>query len=201
MIATDFTDSHRLITLLLFAILEFYLVLYPHTPFNSPVSYKSQIIDSGITDERGFYFDEFSLYRYVFRDKTIPFPTKHWTNEGITFKNSPEELFVHGNIGVFGYYTGTEKIIIDALALSDPFLARLPVFTWRIGHFERNLPKGYPESIINQNERIEDPQLYEFYEKLAIITQSDKLFTKERLRTIFLFNIGAYNYLIPNHIE
>ncbi len=190
----------RKITILVFVILEFYLILYPHTPFNSPVDYRNSKTDMGVADERGFYFNALSLHSYIFRDKYLPFPDNAWTHEGIAFKNSSQTIFLHGNIGILGYYAGTEKIIIDGLALSDPFLARLPADPgWRIGHFGREIPYGYLESIGNDNKTIGSLQLYEFHKKLVIITQSDKLFTQERLKTIFLFNIGAYNHLLPTH--
>ena len=61
----------------------FYLVFYPHTPFNSPLSYKNQVIEMGVADERGFYFDELSLYQYFIRNREDNFfPEHRWAKSG-----------------------------------------------------------------------------------------------------------------------
>jgi len=177
-----------------------YLILYPHTPFNSPLGYKNRIIEMGIADERGYYFDELSLYRYFFRDKRDKFfPAHNWARAGYQFKQTSDKITIRDTIGLFGYYSGIHKIIIDPLAISDPLLARMPVNdSWRVGHFKRKIPKGYVESIIDRNQEIVNPQLEEYNKKLIILTRNKDLFSKERLKTIVLMNIGAYNELLLN---
>jgi len=183
---------------LTFIAVSLYLVLYPHTAFNSPFNYENKVIDMGIADERGFYFNELSLYRYLLRDKKGKFfPAHSWARNGYEFKESSDRITIVSTIGLFGYHSGTEKIIVDPHALSDPLLARMPVTgSWRIGHITRKIPDGYVENIINGNEAIVNPQLNEFYKKLKIVTQNEKLFTQERLKTIILFNISAYDHLL-----
>ena len=39
---------------------------------------------------------------------------------------------------------------------------------------------------------IAPPELNELYKRLAIVTQAEDLWTLRRLKTILLFNIGAY---------
>ena len=175
-----------------------YLIFYPHTPFNSPITYKNFSISEGIADERGYYARMLSLYSYINRDKSTPtFPNHPWAEKGVELKESQNRVVLMEQIGVFGYYAGTEKIIIDPLAISDPLLARIPVSSeWRIGHFRRQLPAGYFESIVNNDEIIANPQLNEYYKKLKILTQDKNLFSEERLKTILLFNIGFYNHLL-----
>jgi len=176
-----------------------FLLFYPHTPFNSPLSYENRKTRMGIADERGFYFRYQSLYNYILRNKgnnTIPDPLR--TAEGIEFKESAEKIIVKSTVGVFGYYSGTEKIIIDPFAITDPLLARLHVpERWRIGHFLREIPPGYINSVSNGTEVIENPMLNEFYNKVKIITQDPDLFSPQRIKTIVLFNLGAYNHLLP----
>ena len=183
---------------LTFITVGLYLVLYPHTPFNSPFNYKNQVIEMGIADERGFYFDELSLVQYCIRNREDNFfPEHRWAKSGYKEKESQYRVIVTRNVGMFGYYSGIEKIIIDPLALTDPLLARLPVTgKWRIGHFVRTVPDGYIDSLMNGNESIVNPQVNEFYKKLRIVTQNEELFTLERLKTIALFNVGAYNHLL-----
>lgn len=147
-----------------------YLLLYPHTPFNSSLIYTTNYkIEMGIADERGFYFNGLSLYRYInyilMPDKENKiFPYYSIAYDGYKFGKSPEIITTQTNIGMFGYWSGTEKIIIDSLAVSDPLLARIPVTGWwRVGHFLREIPEGYIQSIINKNEAIVDPQINQFY--------------------------------------
>jgi arabinofuranosyltransferase len=95
-----------------------------------------------------------------------------------------------GNIGVFGYYAGTEKIIIDGMALSDPLLARIPVTGgWLVGHYSRPIPAGYLASLAgNRSGELEDPRLQELYEDLILITRSEDLFGPDRWRAILRRN-------------
>jgi arabinofuranosyltransferase len=175
-----------------------YLVLYPHTPFNSPTTYVNQLIHLGIADERGVYFNQLSLIQYVNRDTRIPyFPMSENAVLGRQLKASTGQVTVDSDLGVLGYHAGIDTIIVDPLALSDPLLARMPVRgNWRIGHFPREIPAGYLETLRSGKNAIADPGTREFYEKLRIVTESRPLFTFERLKTILLFNIGAYDDLV-----
>jgi arabinofuranosyltransferase len=118
-----------------------------------------------------------------------------WSQDGQDFRNSKYYYAKVWATGYFGYYAGLNKIIIDRYALSDPFLARLPAIPGhRVGHFERNLPDGYYESVMRGINIVENLALREFYGKIRIITQG-RIFTAERFKTIFLMNIGKYDYL------
>jgi arabinofuranosyltransferase len=176
-----------------------YATYYDHTPANSPIKYKNQLIEYGVADERGFYFNDVSLYSYIKIDRE-KFPHSHWRRQAQKFNQSDEKMIVRPTIGIFGYYAGIDKIIIDPFALADPLLARLPAapIPWRIGHFGRYLPAGYEDSVRYNRAVIADKNLNAYYKKLKIITQSDDLFSYERLKTILLFNLGAYDDLIDN---
>lgn len=176
-----------------------YAIFYHHTPANSPIKYKNQLIESGVADERGFYFNDVSLYSYVQLDRDA-FPQSQWRKQAEKFKQSDNMLVIRPTIGLYGYYAGIDKIIVDPFALADPLLARLPAapVPWRIGHFGRYLPAGYEDSIRNNNEVIVDENINAYYKKLKLITQGEDLFSYQRLKTIVLFNLGAYNDLIEN---
>ena len=90
----------------------------------------------GVADERGIYNDALSLWQYLdCRRDGRRFPDMVWRREGEEYRAGDQPSVVVGNIGVFGYYAGTEKIIIDGMALSDPLLARIPVTGgWLVGH-------------------------------------------------------------------
>ena len=189
------------------ALITVYLIFYPHTPLNSPLLYSNQMIEEGVADERGFYTNSLSLYRYIDTmylhkesNESVFFPPQTGARLGYQFGHSPGKVTVQNNIGIFGYFAGTEKIIIDPLALSDPLLARLPVTGyWRIGHFPREIPEGYVESVQNDDNLIKDQKIKAFYQKLRAVTQDDDLFTWERLKTIVWLNLCDASHLL--HID
>ena len=181
-----------------FVFLGAYFIVYPHTPLTSPIEFSGTNTRWGIADERGYYFKYSSLGEYL-RSKRdgFLFPQHKSSMEGLKFKEAEEPLSIMTVIGFYGYHAGLEKMIVDPLALSDPLLARLPARTnWRIGHFERDLPEGYIESIVMEREALGDPGLLEYYRNLQVITKGEDLFDLERLKMIFLFNIGAFDHLI-----
>jgi len=109
---------------------------------------------------------------------------------------------VEYSIGYLGYFAGPSVFIIDQYALADPLLARLPIPNpkeWRIGHFIREVPEGYVESLVTGSNRLADPDLAEYYAKLKLIT-AGKIFDPERLKTILEMNLGKYDRLIENYI-
>ena len=203
-----------------------YAVAFNHTPLNcwrpSPEHVRPLF---GISSERAGYH-ETNLGNYLSLDRDAAFRPDHFfAHVGLGFSRSPERVHVTRNIGMTGYAAGTDKIIVDIYALSDPLLARLPVRDpeeWRIGHFDRIVPDGYlerlaaldlthadmhaygiPESagelerirLLSRRNPIAPANLNELYRRLAIVTQTEDLWSAERLRTILLFNLGAYDHL------
>ena len=200
-----------------------YAVVYPHTPVNC-WSAKHEHVEQlyGIVSERDWYEDMTLVRRMTYSGEDGMWLDDSVASN---MRNSPELVHVAGTIGRWGYLAGTRKIIVDCRALSDPLLARLPVedpHEWRIGYFTRAVPDGYVERV-TATQRIKDdpsayglseqaserdrfdyaarmypissPELNELYGKLAIVTQMGDLWSIERLRTIVLFNLGAYDHL------
>ena len=183
----------------LWIIIVLYSFTYPRTPFKTSLDYSYKKIHLGIANERGYYFKNQSLYRYILdKDKDKYFPIVNFAKNGYNFRKNISPIIIKYNIGVFGYWAGTNKIIIDILALSDPLLSRMPVHKegWRIGHVMRIIPMGYIESIYKNKELIVHKGVNEYYKKIKLITQSKVLFDKERIKTILLMNLGWYNYLL-----
>lgn len=82
-------------------------------------------------------------------------------------------------------------------------LARLPVSDlkeWRIGHFRRNIPDGYAETIENGENQITDPNLAAYYDRLHLIISGD-LWSAERWSAIWKMNTGQYNYLLDAYLK
>ena len=91
--------------------------------------------------------------------------------------------------------------LTDDIALPDPLLSHLKVDTshhWRIGHAQRELPKGYQQSVGTGQNRIENPSLREYYDKLLLVMTGD-LFSRERLKTILDLNRGRYDHLLSEY--
>jgi len=184
----------------LWAVVGIYLTIYPNTPFTTPPDYSNFEGRWGISDERGFYFKKVSLYRYYYNlANEEAFPAHYWCAEGEKLKNDPATVKEMVNIGFYGYCAGIEKIIVDPLALSDPLLARLPTGDWWfIGHFRRKVPDGYINSLISGEAQINDVQINKFYQKIKLVTQSETLFTWERIKAIALLNLGFYNHYLDH---
>jgi len=183
----------------LWIVIILYLFIYPGTPLKTPLDYSYQKIHLGVANERGYYFKDQSLYRYILnKGKKKYFPIGNFARNGYKFRKNSSPIIIKYNIGIFGYWAGNKKIIIDILALSDPLLARMPIIKkrWRIGHFMRRIPIGYIESIKKNKELIAGKNINEYYKKIKIITQGKVIFDKERIKTILLMNLGWYNYLL-----
>lgn len=176
------------------------------TPYNTLTLYEtnndfssSGIAENGIGDQRFLYMDGLSL---LSRYSNHMNPEYEWISQGKDFKSRNIKVTHVHAIGMIGYYSGPYVHIIDGFALADPLLSRLPIefpIEWRIGHFARQVPEGYRESLEQDENLIVNPFIHEYYEKIRIITRG-KIFTRERFKTIFEINIGKYDYLI-NDIE
>ncbi len=103
---------------------------------------------------------------------------------------------IHGGIGLLGFHAGPKAYIVDAVALSDPFLARQPAIRedWRMGHFRRPLPLGYIESLKSGKNQIENPDLAKLYDLVRLQTRAP-LFDSSRWRAIFALNLGGWKRL------
>jgi arabinofuranosyltransferase len=174
----------------------------PHSPIYSgpKAGLDLQIPDlidrNGIADERLFYHRATGWLtpNGVRRSPDLSW----WAEEKRQYADQP--VVFACAIGVNGYYAAPDAHIVDpCAALADPLLARLPVAhpkAWRAGHFERPIPQGYLETLRTGSNKISDPALAQFYDKLTLITQGDDLFATERLVTIWRMNTGQYDPLL-----
>lgn len=158
---------------------------------------KGIINEVGIADERIVYFSccgLLSQFLYDMAPSTIMESASQARNNGIS-------IITRESIGVFGFYAGPDIYIMDIVCLSDPLRARLPVTDkWRIGHYPRHYPPGYEGSVLGAENKIQDPNLHEYYERLRLITRGD-LFSTNRMQTIIRFNLGIYDPLLEKHIS
>ena len=129
--------------------------------------------------------------------------------DGFLFRASPERLRVGGcggtdPIGFFGFAAGPDKWVIDRLALSDGFLARLRpcvdfrTVTWKPGHFPREIPAGYLDSVLTGTNVLQDPGLREYYSAFSEVVRG-QLWSAHRLKLIGLLNLGRYDGLLEDY--
>lgn len=115
---------------------------------------------------------------------------------------SPAQSLVWGAIGYHGFAGGPHLRTIDNLALTDALLARLPARApeqaWGRGHLFRDVPEGYVTSVETGENRIADPSLHAYYDKLLILT-TGPIFTAERMKTIWEMNTGRYSHLVEEY--
>jgi arabinofuranosyltransferase len=157
-----------------------------------------------ISDQRLYYFgnpteQQFnSFVENGFKDAGLgsPFAGEKW------YFTKTRNVMVIDALGRIGYEKGPNIYIIDPLALADPLLARLPVQKkyWQIGHFRRDLPEGYIETLETGEVMIADPDLAAYYEKLQVIIQGP-IWDTARMGEIWKFNTGQYDYLVDRYIS
>ncbi len=169
--------------------------LPPNTIPSATEGYNPIVDQAGIANERVYYYQSTGLLHYQ-RDTTWP-GSKH--GQELRASGAPVDVF--GNIGLVGYYAGPTTHIIDYCGLGDAFLARLPVRSgpWRIGHYIRDIPAGYVETIKTGKNQISDPALHEYYDHLRPLIQGD-LWSWVRFKEIVAMNLGLYEHLLPQRI-
>jgi len=160
-----------------------------------PISDRNAISDQRLEyfgNDRKGHFN--SLVENGFREKEwgSTFAGNQWRFTGF------ENVYIAEALGEPGYKKGPNTYVIDYYALSDHLLARLPVSEWEIGHFRRDLPEGYLETLQTGENQIADPDLALYYEKLQFVVASP-LNDPSRLAEIWKFNTGQYDHLLENY--
>ena len=157
---------------------------------------------SGINDERAFYYQTTGLPAVLANNGQLS-GSEGWVEHGLTLRASGRLVVQESNVGFVGYYAGPDVYLVDLYALSDPLLSRLPVpdpAHWRVGHFEREIPAGYVETLKSGTNQIKDPGLAAFYQKLSLITRGP-LWSLARLRAIWEMNTGQDKSLLAGYLK
>lgn len=168
-------------------------------------------MNEGITDERFWYYENTGLLNNLSENKVEQHP---WIKHAYAVKEAKNTIVIKPTIGMFGFYAENNVHIIDQYALTEPLLARLPSTEywligkdkpknekfWRIGHFARKIPEGYLETLKTGDNKIAHPSLAKYYERLSIIIKGD-LWELNRLKEIWNFNVGKYDYLIDDYTK
>jgi len=144
--------------------------------------------------------------------------SRSWPPSGSTAPDDTpyRPVVVWGGVGCMGYYLGPSVHVLDYHAIGDPLLARLPAAIpdpmmshliprlrgarWRTGHLCRDVPVGYPETLATGVNRLADPDLAHFYDRLSLVTRAP-LFDPPRLRAIWELHSSRYSPLIEAYWE
>jgi hypothetical protein len=101
-------------------------------------------------------------------------------------------------VGFFAHFAGPKARVIDWLGLANPLLSRLPPKwnpDWRPGHLNRYVPDGYEDSVRHGDNRLTDPRLHEYYDRLRTVVHGP-LWSWDRFTAIWELNTGAIDHLI-----
>jgi len=172
----------------------------PRNPLFSGADYGSPVPESSnhVMDERGFYYQDTALLKAKVGQ---PMPTSQWANQGILYKQLGKKFVYRTSIGMAGFFAGQGTFILDALALADPLLSKLPIepgSDWRIGHYMRYIPYGYIRTLKTGENSISSPALKQYYDRLALL-EKGRLFSLERIKEIFRFNLGLNDHLLDEY--
>jgi arabinofuranosyltransferase len=143
--------------------------------------------ERGVCDERAYYAPSSAL---VHASRTTPLPEDWRKARGL--RMSPTAIELVAQAGVAGFYAPPTTIIVDGYGLNDAFLARLPAadkLTWRVGHYGRLVPLGYTESIKEGRNRLADPNLARFYDRIRLVI-SGPIWSWQRWKEIARMALG-----------
>jgi arabinofuranosyltransferase len=149
----------------------------------APELYAPALDETGIVDERAFYFKENGLISA----ERLRFRSPRWDVGKRGVKTTC------GGLGQMGISEGPSVHLIDTCGLSDPLLARLPMReshgVWRIGHFVRKMPLGYFDSIEADQNLLSDNKTKDYYEQIRLITRGE-IWNSERFLAMARVNLG-----------
>ena len=156
--------------------------------------------DHGIADQRAAWFQQDGLLNQQADSLT---PNNVWAKQGLELRESGSSVVRMAGIGHQGFFAGPDVYIVDNHALTDPFLYKLPTISplsWRVGHYTRDIPEGYLESLEAGENMIVDSSLSKLYDAVLLITKGD-LFELKRFKAIWKMNTWGYDYLLQQYLS
>jgi arabinofuranosyltransferase len=185
-----------------FAVVVLIGLTSPKPPLLNDIKYgvsgKAGINDRGIADERGWYYQSTGLLR---ASRYNQGELHNWMRRGRVVRLSNIKVKTTSSVGFEGFAVGPKVHIVDAYALTDPLLSRVPTFRrrdWRIGHFSRVVPRGYVRTVSSGKNLLDDAGLAAYYDKLSLIIRG-RVFSIDRFVAIWKMNTGAYDHLLESY--
>lgn len=177
-----------------FALLMLWVSQSVYTLFTTEKNFSHRAFENGIADERSFYFQELGLISVLYNHQGN-YQNHFWIKEGRELSAENPYVSLSCIIGMKAWGGPLNAYWIDALALSEPFLARLHAApNKRIGHYERAFPMGYFESTLTGKNHFESKKLGELFKDVGLVVSGD-LFSKKRFEAIYRLNTGYYKDL------
>ena len=172
------------------------LVMTPHPTLGADVDYAPTINpisnnpwdERGIADERAFYASNSALSR-ARRGVLIPDDARRERGEAMAASDVRGAV---GQLGVTSFFAPPTAIIVDDHGLTDALVVRLPVVdkkNWRIGHFRRDIPAGYLESLSQGRNLVADERIARLYDQVKRVV-SGPVWNWERWKDIVRLNFG-----------
>lgn len=186
---------------IVFVFLFIFIFLCLNSPFYSIYNFNVEnkiIVEYPVqrVSEREFYYPVTGLLNVLTKGKKV-IDESGYAKSAKMIRNDNTQQRKTGMsiaIGMFGFYAGPDVYIIDQVSIADAFTARLPAAKrWRIGHFAREWPEGYENTLRQGVNLIKDKKLSGFYDKISLITKG-KLFSRERFKAILEVNFGKGDY-------
>jgi arabinofuranosyltransferase len=127
----------------------------------------AELDPAGIADERGWYYDHLGLWPRWAAGRGAPQPGR----------GGEARVAVGEAVGLDGYMAGPQVHLVDVYGLCDPLLSRLPSSEerGRPGHWRRELPAGYVETLGSGENIVQDDVLAGFVEDLHAATRGPLL--------------------------
>lgn len=182
------------------------------------LSASKSVLRGKTIEHRADFHHTTSLIRALSIAADTPFPDHIWANRARFVRDPDNDLDEYREgylatrtqrgltittwrtVGFSGFYAGPQVHIIDAYAITDPLLARIPPYRnpdWVSGHMQRIIPKGYIETHISGVNSLDGKNLKEYYDHLSSIIGGD-IFDPQRIETVIRMNLGEYDHLIDN---
>lgn len=167
----------------------------------------SLVPSNGIADERRHYYSNSGLFPVLKEWARIGHePNSHPVGQrGIELKAEAQIVgmpivAVGRNAGMLGFYAGSAVHIVDPLALTDAFLARLPAIPGaRVGHYQRLLPPGYAETALNVSPATNIEVLRPLLNDVTLATRAP-LLAEGRYDAIWRLLSGHYRWVYETDI-
>lgn len=162
--------------------------LVPFLQVRTDLSITPQSVpESGIVNEWAFYAGDTGI--------AVNIHGRRWMRHGYLeeFRKASRNAgrFMEFNTAGIAMYANTaERHIVERYALTEPLLARirfLPQGNWRIGHFIRDMPRGYMDSLRGGKNVIPDPCVHDLYDRLRLVTQGP-IWSLPRLKAMWALN-------------
>jgi arabinofuranosyltransferase len=148
---------------------------------------------NGVMDERRWYYESSGLLK---SRPGQPRPDNAMVFDGLELRRQGKHVVVRDGIGFTGYFAGPDVHIVDMFALAEPLLARLPAHpASRSGHLLRDIPAGYVETLETGTNRIKDPNIAAFYDRLSLVI-SGQLWDRNRVVAGINLLLGRYDHLL-----